>query len=160
MEPSSPDVKRPWRNLISTPGPNSIQLQSLYMTKDSACPLSSLMACTRSTGQQAGKINGYKTKRSITERGRERERQMKSMKATTYIKISKEEEESLLQSTGHQCTHRLNPVMIYMILPHKWINKSIYLSISICPHTKGKSGFAFSSMKYFGASQEKSCLFF
>lgn len=67
MDPSSPDVKRPWHNLISTPGPNPIQLRSLYMTEDSACPLSSLMACTRSTGQEAGKINGHKTKRSITE---------------------------------------------------------------------------------------------
>lgn len=75
MDPSSPDVKRPSRNLISTPGPNPIQLRSLYMTKDSACPLSSLMACTRSTGQEAGKINVHKTKRSITERRRKGERE-------------------------------------------------------------------------------------
>ena len=80
MDPSSPDVKRPWRNLISTPGPNPIQLRSLYMIKDSACPLSSLMACTRSTGQEAGKINGHKTKRSITEREREREREREGEK--------------------------------------------------------------------------------
>lgn len=73
MDPSSPDVKRPWHNLISTPGPNPIQLRSLYMTEDSACPLSSLMACTRSTGQEAGKINGHETKRSITEREIEKE---------------------------------------------------------------------------------------
>lgn len=32
------------------------------------------MACTRSTGQEAGKINVHKTKRSITERGRERKK--------------------------------------------------------------------------------------
>lgn len=75
MDPSSPDVKRPSRNLISTPGPNPIQSQSLYMTKDSACPLSSLMAYMRSTGQEAGKINVHKTKRSITERESERERE-------------------------------------------------------------------------------------
>ena len=75
MDPSSPDVKRPSRNLISTPGPNPIQLRNLYMTKDSACPLNSLMACTRSTGQEAGKINVRKTKRSITEREREKMRE-------------------------------------------------------------------------------------
>ena len=33
------------------------------------------MACTRSTGQEAGKINNHNTKRSITERGRKEERE-------------------------------------------------------------------------------------
>ena len=80
MDPSSPDVKRPSRNLISTPGPNPIQSRSLYMTKDSACPLSSLMACTRSTGQEAGKINVHETKRSIT--GTERERETEWVRGT------------------------------------------------------------------------------
>lgn len=44
------------------------------MTKDSACPLSSLMACTRSTGQEAGKINIHKIEMSITESERGRKR--------------------------------------------------------------------------------------
>lgn len=87
MEPSSPDIKRPSRNLISTPGPNPIQSQSLYMTKDSACPLSGLMACTGSTGQEAGKIS--RIERSITARdvgGGWKE----GRKAAAFLEISRE----------------------------------------------------------------------
>lgn len=98
MDPSSPDVKRPSRNLISTPGPNPIQLRSLYMTKDSACPLSSLMACTRSTGQEAGKINVHKTKRSITEteRGKMSERHRRQRQRKKRIKWNKKSKRATL----------------------------------------------------------------
>lgn len=49
------------------------------------------MACTRSTGQEAGKINVHKTKRSITEteRGKMSERHRQRKKRIKWNKKSK-----------------------------------------------------------------------
>jgi len=87
------------------------------------------MAYMRSTGQEAGKINVHKTKRSITERGRKKmrkrmkERQRRTRRSGTRTAIRPKEISGLIQEKEGHSIHlkETQPETEFLVVVVVWL---------------------------------------